>query len=172
MTALVEMEQFVDLCSDIFMTRLGEFADQKATFDLGHWLQCYAVFILFLLYVVNGQFDVIGEITFAKRFGFLDKGEDINGLMKGIDAYLSYGAKVGMIPELHYPLMRFFEILSRGKPGGPMLPVFEVAFLFTIKLISSSLRLDLRNGKMLKVTVETFCRDFSNFTEKSLIPSR
>lgn len=43
MTALVEMEQFVDLCSAIFMTRLGEFAGSKTTFDMGHWLQCYAV---------------------------------------------------------------------------------------------------------------------------------
>ncbi|KAF7960128.1 hypothetical protein EAE96_001727 [Botrytis aclada] len=32
-----------------------------------HWLQCYA-------------FDVIGEITFGKRFGFLDKGEDKDGV--------------------------------------------------------------------------------------------
>jgi hypothetical protein len=46
--------------------------------------------------------------------------------MKGIEGYLSYLSKVGYVPELHYPLMRFFEILSRGKPGGPMLPVFEV----------------------------------------------
>jgi hypothetical protein len=46
--------------------------------------------------------------------------------MKGIEAYLSYGSKVGMVPELHYPLMRFFEIVSHGKPGGPLLPVFEV----------------------------------------------
>ena len=44
MTALLEMEQFVDTCSEIFMTRLGEFADKKESFDLGHWLQCYAVF--------------------------------------------------------------------------------------------------------------------------------
>lgn len=68
---------------------------------------------------------MVGEITFAKRFGFLDKGEDPNHLMAGIEAYLSYGAKVGMIPELHYPFMRFMEILSQGKPGGPLLPVFE-----------------------------------------------
>jgi Cytochrome P450 len=43
MTALLEMEQFVDLCSAIFMTRLGEFADKRESLDLGHWLQCYAV---------------------------------------------------------------------------------------------------------------------------------
>jgi hypothetical protein len=48
----------------------------------------------------------------------------------GIEKYLSYSAKVGMVPELHYPIMRFMEIMSRGKPGGPLLPVFEVAFVF------------------------------------------
>ena len=72
---------------------------------------------------------MVGEITFAKRFGFLDKGEDPNNLLVGIEKYLSYSAKVGMIPELHYPIMRFMEIMSRGKPGGPLLPVFEVAFV-------------------------------------------
>jgi Cytochrome P450 len=46
MTALLEMEQFVDNCSSVFVKRLGEFADSKATFDLGHWLQCYAVLSL------------------------------------------------------------------------------------------------------------------------------
>jgi Cytochrome P450 len=43
MTALVEMEPFVDQCSAIFVKRLEEFADRKENFDLGHWLQCYAV---------------------------------------------------------------------------------------------------------------------------------
>jgi hypothetical protein len=43
MTALVEMEEFVDNCSRVFMERLGEFAQNKEMFDLGHWLQCYAV---------------------------------------------------------------------------------------------------------------------------------
>jgi Cytochrome P450 len=43
MTALLEMEQFVDNCSAIFMVRLGEFAENHGSMDLGHWLQCYAV---------------------------------------------------------------------------------------------------------------------------------
>jgi hypothetical protein len=43
MTALLEMEEFVDNCSAVFMERLGEFAQNKQMFDLGHWLQCYAV---------------------------------------------------------------------------------------------------------------------------------
>jgi len=46
--------------------------------------------------------------------------------MDGIEAYLSYASKVGMLPELHYPFMRVMEVLSRGRPGGPLLPVIEV----------------------------------------------
>jgi len=65
----------------------------------------------------------VGEITFAKRFGFLDKGEDLNHLMKGIEAYLSYSCKMGMVPEFHYPVMRILETVSSG---GPLTPVFQV----------------------------------------------
>jgi len=46
--------------------------------------------------------------------------------MDGIEAYLSYASKVGMLPELHYPFMRVMKVLSRGRPGGPLLPVIEV----------------------------------------------
>jgi len=48
MTALVEMEEFVDNCSKVFMERFGEFAQSKERYDLGHWLQCYAVRFLSL----------------------------------------------------------------------------------------------------------------------------
>ncbi|KAK5382251.1 hypothetical protein LTR20_006117 [Exophiala xenobiotica] len=90
MTAVTEMEDFISDCVTMFETRLGEFADKKEPIDMAHWLQCYA-------------FDVIGEITFARRFGFLDKGEDVGDIMKTLDGFLSYSAKMGTIPELHRP---------------------------------------------------------------------
>ncbi|CAH0015649.1 unnamed protein product [Clonostachys rhizophaga] len=40
---------------------------------MGGWFQLYA-------------FDMIGLITFSKRFGFLDAGEDTNGYINIIDA--------------------------------------------------------------------------------------
>jgi hypothetical protein len=43
MTALLEMEPFVDQCSSIFVQRLGEFANRKESLDMGRCLQCYAV---------------------------------------------------------------------------------------------------------------------------------
>jgi hypothetical protein len=88
----------------------------------------------------------------------LDRGEDTAGLMKGIEAYLSYLSKVGEVVELHYPLMRFFEILSRGKPGGPMLPVFEVCLLGVLN--SSLLVRVLQRGRNLRRIDETLCRGF------------
>ena len=50
LTALLEMEQYVDSTTAIFMGQLENFATTAKVFDMGHWLQCYA-------------FDVIGEIT-------------------------------------------------------------------------------------------------------------
>jgi hypothetical protein len=50
MTDLAQLEPFVDEFSFLLRTRFTEFADQKRTIDMAHWMQCYA-------------FDVIGEIT-------------------------------------------------------------------------------------------------------------
>lgn len=60
-----------------------------------HWLQCYA-------------FDVIGEITFANRFGFLDHGADKEGVFQAIDTRGVYSTFVGVFPWIHrflYPLL-------------------------------------------------------------------
>lgn len=48
MTSLLELESAVDSCTEIFRSRLQEFADKQRPIDLGTWLQYYA-------------FDVVGE---------------------------------------------------------------------------------------------------------------
>lgn len=50
MTSLVQLEPFVDQCTEVYQRRLEEFADSGAPVDMAHWMQCYA-------------FDVIGKIT-------------------------------------------------------------------------------------------------------------
>jgi len=50
MSALTQLEPFVDECSSILRKRFTEFANQKKTINMAHWMQCYA-------------FDVVGEIT-------------------------------------------------------------------------------------------------------------
>jgi hypothetical protein len=48
---------------------------------------------------------------FARRFGFLDKGEDIGKIMGTLDGFLSYSAKMGMLPALHAPYTKIMSIL-------------------------------------------------------------
>ncbi|KAJ5547808.1 hypothetical protein N7513_005042 [Penicillium frequentans] len=102
MSSVVNYEPFVDRCIDIFSQRFNEFADRNQVFDLGHWFQCYA-------------FDVIGDITFGQRFGFLDHGNDIDGAIKAVHQLLVYSTLVGIYPEWHH---RLFETLSKFKSSG------------------------------------------------------
>lgn len=50
MTNLVQMEPFVNECTELMVAKFEDFARQGLPVDMGHWLQCYA-------------FDVIGKIT-------------------------------------------------------------------------------------------------------------
>jgi hypothetical protein len=39
MSSILESEEYLDRCSELFMRRMGEFADQGAVVDFGEWLQ-------------------------------------------------------------------------------------------------------------------------------------
>ena len=72
MTNVVSFEKHVDHTIEFFFKRLEQlFVDEKETCDFGKWLQMFA-------------FDVMGMITFSKRLGFLDRGEDVDGIMDSI----------------------------------------------------------------------------------------
>ncbi|ETS84549.1 hypothetical protein PFICI_02574 [Pestalotiopsis fici W106-1] len=103
MTSLVSFEPYVDDCANIFEQRLTEVAGTPVPIDFGHWLQCYA-------------FDVIGDITFGERFGFLDSGRDIGGVMAALDGFFGYASTVGVFPSLHPYLFKLQGLLA-GKEG-------------------------------------------------------
>ena len=88
MTSLVSYEGFVDSCASIFDNRLREFATRGETINMGHWFQCYA-------------FDVIGDITYGARFGFLDDGEDKQGLLAALQNTMVYSTLIGIYAKLH-----------------------------------------------------------------------
>ncbi|KFY35733.1 hypothetical protein V494_05668 [Pseudogymnoascus sp. VKM F-4513 (FW-928)] len=95
MSSLVGYEPFVDNCSSLFLSRFHEMAQSGRNVNFGHWFQCYA-------------FDVIGEITFGKRFGFLDMGVDEEDVFGAIDSRGAYSTYVGIYPKLHnilFPLL-------------------------------------------------------------------
>ena len=74
MSALVQYEPFVDNTTKIFLKQTEQlYADDAKPCDFTQWLQFYA-------------FDVIGEITYGKRHGFIEKNEDVEGIV----AYLTW----------------------------------------------------------------------------------
>lgn len=133
---ILQSEDRIDECGMLLMQQLGEqFASKGDPVDLGCWLQYYA-------------FDVIGELTFAKKFGFLERGEDVDGMMGIIEGQLKYAALTGQIPWMHRLLL-----------GNPILtllmPAMETwnqVLLFTLKAMNSRASIK-RDGDLLNADV-------------------
>jgi hypothetical protein len=105
MTALVNYEPYVDECNNLFTQRLTEMAEAGLSIDMGHWFQCYA-------------FDVIGMITFGKRLGYLDRGDDIGQVMAALEEHMRYATLVGIFPSLHRYLYSIKNYLAGDKGAG------------------------------------------------------
>ncbi|KAI2784291.1 cytochrome P450 [Daldinia loculata] len=88
MSALVQYEPFVDNTTKLFLKQTEHlFAGNPEGCDFTRWLQFYA-------------FDVIGEITYSKRHGFVEKNEDIDGIVDYLGSLFLYVAPIGQIPWL------------------------------------------------------------------------
>lgn len=88
MSSLVGYEPLVDSTTDAFIEQTEKrYCDTGKTCNFSRWLQFFA-------------FDVIGEITWSKRIGFVEKDHDVDGIVKFIGDFLSYAAPVGQMPFL------------------------------------------------------------------------
>ena len=85
LSTLVQYEPFVDTTVRLFLEQINErFANKErpdGVIDFPTWLQYYA-------------FDVIGELTYSSKHGFLEKGEDIDGIIAYLDKYMAYLVQV------------------------------------------------------------------------------
>jgi cytochrome P450 len=130
MSALVEMEPSVDDCTKLFVSKMESYAQDRKSVDLGEWLQYYA-------------FDIVGLFSFSKMLGFLEKGGDVDAMMKGIAGILNYAATIGQIPFAHKFLL--------GNPLNPILfPSMESwnqVLNFTLKAINQRCSIE-RNGEL------------------------
>ncbi|OLN95513.1 Pisatin demethylase 18 [Colletotrichum chlorophyti] len=95
---------FVDECADLFALRLLEISKSGLSIDMRHWLQCYA-------------FDVIGMITYGKRIGFLDRGDDVQGVISALEDHLGFATLVGIFPSFHR-LLNFLKNKLAGAGGA------------------------------------------------------
>jgi hypothetical protein len=88
-----KMEPLIDTRVEHWITALEErFATTNARFDFSPW----AVFL---------TYDVSSEVGFGVPFGFVEKGEDIGGLIQGIDDGSPY---FGLMCRL-YPLTKWVK---------------------------------------------------------------
>ncbi|KIV87915.1 hypothetical protein PV11_03431 [Exophiala sideris] len=97
MSTLVQFEPLVDSTTLEFLNQLEKRFANKAgpdgVCDFSKWLQYYA-------------FDVIGELTFSKRLGFVDKGGDVENIIGDLQWLLNYAAVVGQLPILDSLLLK------------------------------------------------------------------
>ncbi|KAL5328641.1 hypothetical protein ACEPPN_002143 [Leptodophora sp. 'Broadleaf-Isolate-01'] len=88
MSTLIQYEPFVDSTTELFLNQTEKiFASTRDGCDFARWLQFYA-------------FDVIGEMTYSKRHGFLEENKDVDGIIDYIANLFNYVAPVGQIPIL------------------------------------------------------------------------
>lgn len=105
MSTLTEFEPFVDKTIATLFKRLDEFVIKDQVCDIAVWLQyctrfcidtflaCTGPFVISVL-TSSDAFDVIGELTFSKPLGFLEKGVDVDGIIVALEQMLDYSGKV------------------------------------------------------------------------------
>lgn len=86
---VLPLEGFVNKTIQVMTEQLDKrFVESQTTFDLADWLQYFA-------------FDVMGTLTFSKRYGFLEQGQDVNGMLSTIWTYMKTAAPVSHLLHLH-----------------------------------------------------------------------
>lgn len=100
MSSLVSYEGYVDRCISIMKQRLEELATQGGRADMAQWFLCYAA-------------DSVATITYSKRMGFLDAGEDIGGFLKDLRGNMFYNSVAGIYAEFHPLIFNVTSWLNR-----------------------------------------------------------
>lgn len=83
---VVMFESLVDEVLHVISEQLDRrFSTDGEVFDLTKWLQFFA-------------FDVMGTMTFSKRYGFLEQGKDVGGMLSTISHFMTQAAPVRVSP--------------------------------------------------------------------------
>ena len=100
LTNVVTFESFVDQVLKVFFDQLDKrYVQPQTTVDLGNWLQYFT-------------FDVMGTVTFSDRYGFLEQGQDVGGMLEKIWQFFITSAPVSSRLHLWYRSSRCHMIYS------------------------------------------------------------
>lgn len=103
MSSLVQYEPMVNETLELFLDQTARlYAKTGRVCNFARWLQFYA-------------FDVIGSITYSKRHGFIERNEDVDGIIKQLARIFDYSGPVGQMPWLDQLFWKnpVLELLSR-----------------------------------------------------------
>ncbi|KAL1854961.1 hypothetical protein Plec18170_004373 [Paecilomyces lecythidis] len=112
MSTMVTYEEAVDKMTAVCVRKMRRFANEGRLISIPDFMQYYA-------------FDVIGEITFNKSFGMMEKEGDTTEMVEGIHKANDYLAHAGLVPDLH-PWITGFNALIRKKPFGATLAQYTI----------------------------------------------
>ncbi|KAF2275833.1 cytochrome P450 [Westerdykella ornata] len=88
MSSLVNYEPLVSSTLKFFLDKTEQwYANTGRECDFAQWLQFFA-------------FDVIGDLTWSKRLGFIEENRDVDGIIAFLKKFLSYAGPIGQIPTL------------------------------------------------------------------------
>lgn len=146
-TNLLTMEPLMTSILRYFFARLDEqFADQDVELDLFKWIQFFI-------------FDVLGEVTFSQKLGFLEKGQDVEGIIQNIWLYFKAIAPTTQMPWLDY-LWGDNPLVPASSDRNPLAE-------FSIARITERMSLD--SGETRKISQKDFLSCF--IKEKAKDPS-
>ncbi|KAH9859743.1 hypothetical protein IAQ61_011524 [Plenodomus lingam] len=88
MSSLVNYEPLVTSTLTYWLDRTEElYASTGKSCNFSQWLQFFA-------------FDVVGELTWSKRLGFVQNNGDVDNIVKFLEQFLDYVAPIGQMPIL------------------------------------------------------------------------
>lgn len=86
---IVKSEPYIDNAIEIFEKRLDELAEAKKPVEFENWFNYMA-------------FDIVGEVAFSSRFGFLESGKDVGGAIANSRVLTIYIVVMGYFQWLHH----------------------------------------------------------------------
>ncbi|KAK8199087.1 pisatin demethylase [Phyllosticta capitalensis] len=117
MSSLKSYEPLVDSTVDYYLEQTDKFyASTGKPCNFNRWLQFFA-------------FDVVGELTWSKRLGYLERDEDIDNIVTVLGNFLSYCAVVGQQPWLDLLINKnpIKMLLQRWGIMGKVFPITKFA---------------------------------------------
>ncbi|TRX98039.1 hypothetical protein FHL15_001249 [Xylaria flabelliformis] len=110
--AVLRLEPKIDGCVSMFTRKIEALVPKDATIrlDMSLWVHLFA-------------FDCLGELNVSKKFGFLESGRDINGMIEGSDRAL---IKTGLYAQS--PILQWMRwVVETAKGPGMIDPVMKVS---------------------------------------------